>query len=81
MARIPPPKRKRVAYGLLKDYEKKRDDKKDLAQTIKDVNGRLRYSTGSDKGKLVFPALDPGGRLSDEDKRRAASRRKRSSVY
>ena len=55
MARVPPPKRKQAAYGLLKDYEKKRDDKKDLAQTIKDVNGRLRYRTGSNKGQLVFP--------------------------
>tara|TARA_R100001244_G_C5104688_1_gene119679 strand:- start:288 stop:467 length:180 start_codon:yes stop_codon:yes gene_type:complete len=55
MARVPPPKRKQAAYGLLKDYEKKRDDRKDLAQTIKDVNGRLRYKTGSKRGKLVFP--------------------------
>jgi len=60
MARTPPPKRKQVAYGLLKDYEEKKKTTTKTkysrrANTYHDSNGRLRYVSGNNKGKLVFP--------------------------
>ena len=63
MARVPPPKRKQAAYGLLKDYEKKKT--KTSPKTRRDVNGRLRYVGGSNAGQLVSPS----GRLSDRDEK------------
>jgi hypothetical protein len=60
MARVPPPKRKQAAYGLLKGYEKKKRTKTS-PKTMKDANGRLRYVGGSNAGKLVFPKVKKKG--------------------